>query len=290
MKDQRSDDAVQPIRAFLRGLGALEALNRHDGMTVSAIAQEVGLPRTTVYRILVTLCAGGYAVRDPHDDLYRTTSRVGRLAGGFSDEPWITTIAEPAARQLCAALRWPVMMSMVRGGAVHLRLVTDDMSPYVLERHAPGGELNLATTPSGAMRLAAANDAEREVLLQLARADGASDEDCAQASAVARDAASQGYALDLRVVNGEAGLAAPIYDAEGDLRAILAMRFIRSALSPEKAAEMLAPRLVECAAAIGERVPLAEKIAPAPAPDAANDADPALQRALQRASSAPLAR
>ena len=49
-------ESTRPIRALVRGLDALTVLNSRDGATVSEVAQEIRLPRTTVYRIL-ELCA-----------------------------------------------------------------------------------------------------------------------------------------------------------------------------------------------------------------------------------------
>ena len=49
-------ESTRPIRALTRGLDALTVLNLRDGATVSEVAQEIRLSRTTVYRILETLC------------------------------------------------------------------------------------------------------------------------------------------------------------------------------------------------------------------------------------------
>jgi IclR family transcriptional regulator, mhp operon transcriptional activator len=45
-------ESIRPIRALMRGLDALTVLNLRDGATVSEVAQEIRLPRTTFYRIL----------------------------------------------------------------------------------------------------------------------------------------------------------------------------------------------------------------------------------------------
>lgn len=60
-------EAVRPIRSLLRGLDVLEAVRGHDGVTVTEAARRVRLPRTTAYRILETLRAGGHIVRDDLD-------------------------------------------------------------------------------------------------------------------------------------------------------------------------------------------------------------------------------
>ena len=55
----------------------------------------IGLPRTTSYRILETLCGMGLAVRDDATDRYRLTLKVRSLADGFDDEAWVSTLAKP---------------------------------------------------------------------------------------------------------------------------------------------------------------------------------------------------
>lgn len=60
-------EAVRPIRALLRGLEAMAVLSASRGLTVTETARRAKLPRTTTYRILETLRAGGYVLRDEHD-------------------------------------------------------------------------------------------------------------------------------------------------------------------------------------------------------------------------------
>ena len=45
-------DSTRPIRALMRGLDALAVLNRRNGATVSEVAADIKLPRTTTYRVL----------------------------------------------------------------------------------------------------------------------------------------------------------------------------------------------------------------------------------------------
>jgi len=78
-------ESIRSIRALVRGLDALTMLNVRNGSTVSEIAQQIKLLRTTTYRILETLTHAGYVYRDPADDRYRVTIKVRRLADGFHD-------------------------------------------------------------------------------------------------------------------------------------------------------------------------------------------------------------
>ena len=97
-------ESTRPIRALIRGLDALTVLNLRNGATVSEIAQEIKLPRTTTYRILETLSHAGYVYRDDHDDRYRLTIMVRGLSDGFDDEAWVTQIARPYLYSLCSEI------------------------------------------------------------------------------------------------------------------------------------------------------------------------------------------
>jgi DNA-binding IclR family transcriptional regulator len=57
----------------------MAALGDNNGLTVTEAARRVRLPRTTTYRVLETLRAGGYVLRDDMDR-YRQTEK-GRRSG-----------------------------------------------------------------------------------------------------------------------------------------------------------------------------------------------------------------
>src|SRR5258707_1915259 len=103
-------DSTRPIRALMRGLDALTVLNLRDGATVSEVAHEIRLPRTTVYRILETLCNSGFVYRDGADERYRLTILVRGLSGGFDDEAWVSQIAKPMIYGFVAGKLWAVRL------------------------------------------------------------------------------------------------------------------------------------------------------------------------------------
>ena len=114
-------ESTRPIRALTRGLDALTVLNSRDGATVSEVAQEIRLPRTTVYRILETLCNSGFVFRDAADDRYRLTVEVRRLRHGFDDDAWVSQIAKPHIDALCRDIVWPVSIATLSGSAMMVR-------------------------------------------------------------------------------------------------------------------------------------------------------------------------
>ena len=105
-------DSTRAIRALIRGLDALKVLNLRNGATVSEVASEISLPRTTTYRVLETLCEAGYVFRDPADDKYRLTILVRALSDGFDDEAWVSQIARPVLHELGREVVWPVAIAI----------------------------------------------------------------------------------------------------------------------------------------------------------------------------------
>src|SRR2546423_11133744 len=142
-------ESTRPIRALVRGLDALTTLNQRNGATVSEIAQQIRLPRTTTYRILETLTHAGYVYRDPADDRYRLTIRVHRLADGFDDDAWVTQIARPCIDELGKEVQWPVAVASLSGTQMLVRETTDHRSPLAVERISAGTPLPPPLTAGG---------------------------------------------------------------------------------------------------------------------------------------------
>ena len=149
-------ESTRPIRALVRGLDALTTLNQRNGATVSEIAQQTRLPRTTTYRILETLTHAGYVYRDPADDRYRLTIMVHRLADGFDDfmasqdmrdESWRRRLAmdDVARRRNQVRLR-----ELVRdhGGEVRVFSAHDPVELEAFQRTAPRANGVRADQPS----------------------------------------------------------------------------------------------------------------------------------------------
>ena len=72
--------AIEPVR---RSFAILEALSRRPHGTIATLAEETGLPRPTVARLLKTLVELGYATQVSRLIGYRLTDRVLGLAQGI---------------------------------------------------------------------------------------------------------------------------------------------------------------------------------------------------------------
>lgn len=245
-------ESTRPIRALLRGLDALAVLNRRDGATVSEVATEIRLPRTTTYRVLETLCAAGYVFRDPADERYRLTIRVRTLADGFDDEAWVSDVARPALDELGREIVWPVSIATLLGTAMVLRETTDHRSPLAVERLAAGLRVPLLTSAAGRVYLAFCPEAQRETLVDIlarsAREEDALARNRDELSRILNEVRAQGYATTVRArrVSDEVSLAVPVAIEDRAL-ACLSVRFGASAVPMKLALERFLPRLREAA-------------------------------------------
>lgn len=251
-------DSTRPIRALIRGLDVLTVLNLRNGATVSEVAGEIRLPRTTTYRILETLCAAGYVFRDASDDRYRLTIMVRGLSDGFDDEAWVTQIARPYLHELCREIVWPVAVATLSGTSMMVRETTDHRSPLAVERYSAGFRVPMLLAATGRVYLAHCPAQQRDALLDiLARSTREEDKLARNRTEIQRiinEVRTQGYATATRArrVSDEVSLAVPI-QVDDRVLAALMVRFSATAVPMKLALERFLPRLRDTAARIRSR-------------------------------------
>ncbi|HME40118.1 MAG TPA: helix-turn-helix domain-containing protein [Steroidobacteraceae bacterium] len=249
-------ESTRPIRALMRGLDALTVLNLRDGATVSEVAQEIRLPRTTVYRILETLCNAGFVFRDAADDRYRLTILVRGLSDGFDDEAWVTQIAKPFIHELCRDIVWPVSIATLSGTMMLVRESTDHSSPLAVERYSAGFRAPLLTTAAGRAYLANSPPSQRDTLIEILARSNKEDDQAARSRAELTRALAEikmsGYATTTRTrrLMEEISLSVPIL-LQDRVLASLTVRFAASAIPIRIGLERFLPKLRQCAAKIG---------------------------------------
>jgi IclR family mhp operon transcriptional activator len=250
-------ESTRPIRALVRGLDALTTLNLRNGATVSEIAQQIKLPRTTTYRILETLSHAGYVYRDPADDRYRLTIRVHCLADGFDDEAWVSQIARPCIEELGKELLWPVAIACLSGTQMVVRETTDRRSALATERFSSGLRLPLLDSAAGLAHLAFCPANQREAVLEiLARATGVRDKlahDRPALEQILEETRARGYAsvVHPRRLSDQNTLAVPIV-IDDEVLAVIVVRFADTAVPFKMAVERFLPKLQEAAGGIGQ--------------------------------------
>lgn len=248
-------ESTRPIRALLRGLDALAVLNLRNGATVTEVAGEIGLPRTTTYRVLETLCTAGYVFRDPADDRYRLTIMVRGLSDGFDDEAWITQIGKPYIYDLCRDVVWPVAIATLSGITMMVREATDHRSPLAVERTSAGFRVPLLVSASGRAYLAFCPQQQRDTLLEiLGRSTRKEDELARNRTELARllaEVRALGYSVAVRArrVSDEISISVPI-QVDDRVLACVTVRFSGAAVPIKAATDKFVPKLRETAAKI----------------------------------------
>jgi IclR family mhp operon transcriptional activator len=258
-EDINGRESTRPIRALLRGLDVLTILNLRNGATVSEVAGEIHLPRTTTYRILETLCSAGYVYRDVADDRYRLTIMVRGLSDGFDDEAWVTQIARPYLDDMCRDIVWPVAVATLSGTSMMVRETTDHRTPLAVERYAPGFRVPILQSSSGRAFLAFCPQSQRDTLLEILGRSNREEDRLArnrpELQKLLGDVRAQGYATAVRArrVSDEVSMAVPIV-VDDRVLATLVVRFAATAVPMKQAIDRFLPRLRDAAGQIRQQV------------------------------------
>jgi IclR family mhp operon transcriptional activator len=248
-------ESTRTIRALIRGLEALTVLNLRDGATVSEVVAEIRLPRTTVYRILETLCEAGFVSRDADDDRYRLTILVRGLSEGFDDESWVTQIAKPFIHELAREIVWPVAIATLSGTTMLVRETTDHMSPLTTLRYCAGFRVPLLTSATGLVFLAHCPPAQRETLIDALSRSNKPEDKLARSRTELQQTLNEirgnGYAAlnRNRPASADITISVPVA-LEGQGLAGLTMRFAAAALPMPAAVNRFVPKLRDCASRI----------------------------------------
>jgi IclR family mhp operon transcriptional activator len=241
-------ESTRPIRALNRGLEVLTELNRLERAAINTLANAVGLPRTTTYRILETLRLGGYVERDAHDDCYRPTIMVRALSEGFDDEAMIAHIAKPHLAALGTAIVWPISIATPSGSVMMIRETTDLQSPLALEQYGAGIRVPMLTSAAGRAYLAYCSTPQREALLELLSRSSLPEDRLVRSRVeverILNETRTQGYGMAQRArrVSEETSLAIPVRGKDRVL-ATISVRYAATAVPLRTAVEQFLPKM-----------------------------------------------
>lgn len=239
------------VQGLSRGLSILRAISQsaNGWASIADLSAITGLHRTTVRRMLETLEAEGYVRRSASDDSYRLNQKVRQLSDGFTDDEWISEIANPILGELLQKVVWPSDLATLDGDCMLVRETTHRFSPLSFHRAMIRQRMPILFTAAGRAYLAYCSDEERRQILQLLVAGN--DE---QASFVRNrvlvgqmldKVRRQGYATNEGEWNQQtkvAALALPVRHKEHVL-ATINIVFLKKAISIDEAAESLLPHL-----------------------------------------------
>jgi IclR family transcriptional regulator, mhp operon transcriptional activator len=155
------------VEAASRTLLLLEELNRHRVTSIDRLHKATGLPKSTVVRLMKSLCAMGYAANDRRQGGYAVASRVKSLSNGFHGDPLVVEAARPWALAFTRQYHWPIAIAVLDRSSVVVRFSTIPDSPVSPFHGTLNTHLSLLGRALGRAYLAFCPTSERSMLLDM---------------------------------------------------------------------------------------------------------------------------
>ncbi|MFN0183469.1 MAG: IclR family transcriptional regulator C-terminal domain-containing protein [Aquabacterium sp.] len=246
-----------------KALDVLDAVGQAtEGMSQADLAARLGLPRTTVYRMLGTLVSRGLLRRDPVRRVYALGSRCFEYARAAYVMPDLAAAAMAELRSLRDMTGETTYLAILDG---HEAVSVERMDGAHSQRSsaAIGQRKPLHCTSQGKAMLAALATDRRETLLRelpLPALTPRSLTDRRRLQAELRLTASRGWAIDdEEVAPGVRCCGAAIVDPLGQVRGAISVAGPAFRLTLERL-ELIGPEVAEAARRIGAQ------LSPAPSP------------------------
>lgn len=234
--------AIEPVS---RSFAILEALSQRPHGTIAPLANETGLPRPTVVRLLGTLVELGYATQVSRALGYRLTDRVLALAQGIRFIDHLVDIAAPHMQRFTQDHGWPLYLGSISHRAITIRYSTAAESPLSFERTALQRRSPILAGALGRAWLAFSGDEERRAILH----DVGVRYDAKLAAVLAR-IRRQGHAFSVVARTARLQGIAVAIQRNDRILGCISMRFTRSAMSETEAGERYGATLTALARAI----------------------------------------
>jgi DNA-binding IclR family transcriptional regulator len=256
MSNGSSDSGNGGVQSVDRALFALELLARHGEAGVTDLAAEIGVHKSTAFRLLGALEERELVEQAHERGKYRLGFGILRLASAVSGRLDVTQQGREICERLAGEVGETVNIAVLRS---HYAVNVDQArGPSAVGTHNWVGELTpLHATSSGKVLLASMSSQARRELLQSAglprfteRTITSIEDLDRQLDSVARD----GYVVSFEELeHGLNAVAAPIRDHTGMVVAALSVSGPGYRLTEERAVE-IAPAVASAADAVGHRM------------------------------------
>jgi len=226
-KPARGEGSASFLGTLNKGLSVLEHLARAPagGVTLTELANELRMHRTTLLRFLTTFCARGYATRSADTGRYRLGLQVLTLSGQLLEGFDLREVAREHLQALCTYTGELVSLAVLVGAeAVGIDSVA---GPHPIGLHAGVGARRPAyCTATGKAALAYMPDNEVERILSLGMpAVTPRTITTIEGMRLELEASRRrGYVIDNEErIEGVRCVAAPVFDFEGRVLAMLSV-------------------------------------------------------------------
>lgn len=246
---------TETVEAAARTLRLLEELNRHRVVSLDTLHKTTSLPKSTLVRLLKSLCAMGYVANDRRQGGYAVTSRVKSLSNGFRGDPLVVEAARPWAIAFTRQHQWPVAIAVRDGLSVAIRFSTIPDSPVSPFHATINTRLSLLGRALGRAYVAFCPSRERRDLIDMLalspEPEDAPARDRARTLAMLSAIRRQGHAeRDPLVEPRSSGTIAVPIIVDDKVLATAGMSYFKSAVRPEE----IAARYVPAMTALGRSI------------------------------------
>ena len=240
----RAGDSDEPVAALARALDILEYLEVCEvPPTLSEIAQQRNLPRASAHRLMETLKARGYVTQNGPRDGFLLGARVLGIAARAQTQLEITRVALKPMQMLAEATGEACLLCIRSGRrAVNVVRVPSPSRPDGALFSRIGGSLPLHASAVGKVLLAYAPDAEQATFFE-GRLNAYTPQTITRPEKL-RSVLEKVHADGVAYANQEYkkglhGIAAPVFDSDGEACAALTLPLV-SSLDIEEEWEMRA--------------------------------------------------
>ncbi len=203
-------------QAIIRAIRLLKAFSRtRSEFTLTELAREIGLTKTTAHRLLAALCSEGLVERDELSGRYRLGVGVFAMATNMAIGRNLITAAHPMLERLADEFGESASVEVLSAGEV---IIVDEVAPE--RRTAPGPNIGtrwpLHATSTGKIFLAFSRAGTRLLHPPLERYTEQTITDVDSLSMMTGEIRTAGYATSLSELEENfAAVAAPILNQGG---------------------------------------------------------------------------
>jgi IclR family mhp operon transcriptional activator len=153
-----------------RAVEVLQIVQASGGVSLSDIHRELGLPKATLLRILLTLQDAGLVWQRIVDNAYLASYSLKENARHLHDISHLVEVASPILSQLTRRVDWPSIPAVPR--LDHMEVIETNC-PHPYFHHIPlgpiGFQINMLMSATGRAYLAFCSDSERAAVLSRLR-------------------------------------------------------------------------------------------------------------------------
>ncbi|MDI6024621.1 IclR family transcriptional regulator [Corticibacterium sp. UT-5YL-CI-8] len=214
------------IPAIERAMDVLDILSREPGATISAMSELLAIPRSTVYRILNSLEAGGVVAKEGEG--YHLGPKLVRWASAVTRGVDLVSLARPHLEKLAGEQMAAVKLSVLEADKALVVAVAESPRQYSISTQV-GSRFPLHAGAASKVLLAYADeDMQRKILARPMEAVTTSTVvDPAVVSTMLVEIRRDGYATDHgEYVLGINAVAAPVFGPDGGCAGAMSVPYL----------------------------------------------------------------